>query len=255
MDHPAASVNPDSRSTARPRAAAFTLIELLVVIAVILILTALLMPTVRNALRASETASCKNNLRQIHTGMMLYAENSERFIVPLGNYTTMWPHFDWWPISLEPYLRQREVYKCPTELNAEIGYGQNYRIIGGVNERLSLFRWPQELSKVEIPSRSFIFCDAGYVANPTEHADKWLQTTDPWSGKLTNERAYCRFPLDVLSGSGYYMSYITDPYRPLPRHPGRRTCCVFFDAHCELFPTWDMVDEEYGEENCLYDNQ
>ncbi len=240
---------------ARGRRAAFTLVELLVVLAVITILASLLMTTVMNALKSSATADCTNNLRQIHFGMMAYAQTFGAFIVPLGNYTTMFPHFDWWPIALEPFLRQPNVYICSGEPNATIGYGQNYRVIGGVSETLSLFRYPQSLTLVRKPSLSFIFCDSGYVANPDDHPDRWQQGIDPWVGTLTNYKAYCRFPLDVLDGEGYYISYVTTPYRALPRHPGHKTNCVFFDGHTEVIPTWDLVDEEYGDPNCLYDNE
>jgi hypothetical protein len=30
---------------------------------------------------------------------------------------------------------------------------------------------------------------------------------------------------------------------------------VFFDGHTEAIATWDLVDEEYGDPNCLYDNE
>ena len=45
----------------------FTLIELLVVIAIIAILTAMLLPALKNALEASRSVTCKNNLKQIQS--------------------------------------------------------------------------------------------------------------------------------------------------------------------------------------------
>ena len=242
----------EHRSARRP---GFTLIELLVVVAVIAILASLVMPMLLGASRQAMATRCQSNLRQILVGMLTYAKQFNQHIVPLGNYTTMFPHFDWWPITLEPYLRDPNVYRCPTMAHAEIGYGQNYRVIGGVNEWLSLFHYPQPLDLVRKPSLSFIFSDAGYVTNPDAHADKWVQGIDPWTGQINNGRAYCRFPLDTLTGAGYYISYETDPYRPLPRHPGYKTSCVFFDQHIEAIPTWDLVNEEYDDPDCLYDNR
>ena len=49
---------------------AFTLIELLVVIAVILILAALLMPTIIRSLESAQKTSCLNNTTQICKAVM-----------------------------------------------------------------------------------------------------------------------------------------------------------------------------------------
>jgi prepilin-type N-terminal cleavage/methylation domain-containing protein/prepilin-type processing-associated H-X9-DG protein len=238
------------------RARAFTLIELLVVVAVIGVLASLIMPAILSSVRSAQTARCQSNLRQIHAAMMHYARSYDTLIVPLGNFPTMSPYFIAWSYLLEPYVRDRNVYKCSTEPRAEVAYGMNYRVVGGVNEMLSLFQYPQALPLVRKPSLSFIFCDAGCVANPDDHPDKWVQGPDTWTGLFGEPRCYARFPLDVVHNrNGYYISYFTKPSRALPRHPGHKTNCVYFDGHVAGLPTWDLVDDEYGELNCLYDNQ
>jgi prepilin-type N-terminal cleavage/methylation domain-containing protein/prepilin-type processing-associated H-X9-DG protein len=65
---------------------AFTLIELLTVIAIIGILAAILIPVVGSVRESARSALCISNLRQVHTGFILYADDNTGRLPYGGNF-------------------------------------------------------------------------------------------------------------------------------------------------------------------------
>src|SRR5438270_13311006 len=59
------------------RQRAFTLIELLVVIAIIAILAAILFPVFAQAREAARQTTCLSNLKQLGTGLTMYAQDHD----------------------------------------------------------------------------------------------------------------------------------------------------------------------------------
>lgn len=72
--------------TSSARGVAFTLVELLVVVAILAILSAVLLPRLRQAVEEARRTRCSGQLSQVYTGMMLYAgDNDGTYIVASGS--------------------------------------------------------------------------------------------------------------------------------------------------------------------------
>lgn len=91
-----------------PAGPLFTLIELLVVIAIIAILVSILLPVLAKAREQAKCASCMNNLKQLGSNVVMYADDFDGQLFPLreadGNKL-------WWDQLISPYFNK-------TNLNA-----------------------------------------------------------------------------------------------------------------------------------------
>jgi prepilin-type N-terminal cleavage/methylation domain-containing protein/prepilin-type processing-associated H-X9-DG protein len=93
----------------------FTLIELLVVIAIIALLAAILFPVFARARENARRASCQSNLKQIGLGIMQYAQDYDERL-PSSRHTGPNGRDFSWPYMIEPYVKSRQVYRCPSQV-------------------------------------------------------------------------------------------------------------------------------------------
>ena len=139
-----------------PRHRAFTLVELLVTVGIIVVLVAILVPSLESAIAAARRASCASGQRQLVTGVLAYANDNQLFLPPVSsdgndlssvyaprwfisdNLATPYPADDvvvwglgflWYadslpnsrvvptPSTAKGYLREPSVYFCPSELH------------------------------------------------------------------------------------------------------------------------------------------
>lgn len=101
----------------------FTLIELLVVIAIIAILAAILFPVFLKAKAAANMSKCLSNCKQIATGLSLYKDDhhgcwtgcyyQHPTYANRGGYDPVYRHAFWMRL-LMPYVRNKNVYVCPS---------------------------------------------------------------------------------------------------------------------------------------------
>ncbi|EDM29211.1 hypothetical protein LNTAR_22514 [Lentisphaera araneosa HTCC2155] len=106
----------------------FSLIELLVVVAIIGILASLLMPSLKSARGSAKQASCKNNMKQLGIGILMYHGDQDEKI-PYANINGS---IDGWDSLIRSYLTTKtasgfwdstekiDSMRCPSARQPEI---------------------------------------------------------------------------------------------------------------------------------------
>ncbi|MEN6549308.1 MAG: DUF1559 domain-containing protein [Armatimonadia bacterium] len=153
----------------------FTLIELLVVIAIIAILAAILFPVFAKAREKARQTSCLNNLKQIGTAFIQYAQDYDErmplwglnitqtdatmpgtlFITAYNGSTT--GYLTSWMDITYPYIKNRQVFVCPSAVNREANapsYGYNRLVSGYIGGPA-----PKSLGQITRPAEIILCLD------------------------------------------------------------------------------------------------
>lgn len=159
----------------------FTLIELLVVIAIIAILAAILFPVLTASKEAGRRGSCLSNQKQIAMGLLMFAEGRGGRL-PCAFFNNEAPAFGpgtpaQWKACIRPYLRNPNVFLCPSDRDARIkSVWEKNSFRGNENfDRPASYRynntmvgrsargWPEvpyRLEGVPRPSRLILVCES-----------------------------------------------------------------------------------------------
>lgn len=155
---------------------AFTLIELLVVIAIIAILAAILFPVFAQAREKARQISCLSNMKNIGTGMLMYAQDYDEAVLPwLKTEPGSARAQRLWTGMIQPYLKSGEnttafgvtntlkptgVLACPSWDIATINKGAKACYAGGLDAYLPLLEtWSHygivfQMSAADIDTRN-----------------------------------------------------------------------------------------------------
>jgi prepilin-type N-terminal cleavage/methylation domain-containing protein/prepilin-type processing-associated H-X9-DG protein len=144
----------------------FTLVELLVVVAIIAILMAILLPALRGARERARSAKCMTNTRNLAQALNQYAIEFDDYVVL--SHSIPYPWGQAWPMELKRYLKNLEVYWCPSAGKAtqwdgvyfdpddrRFSYGVNdwgwmeyspdMGLAGAVRKKMAAFKNPTEM--------------------------------------------------------------------------------------------------------------
>jgi prepilin-type N-terminal cleavage/methylation domain-containing protein/prepilin-type processing-associated H-X9-DG protein len=185
----------------------FTLIEVLVVIAIITLLAAILFPVFARARENARRASCMSNLKQIAMGVMQYTQDYDEGYPPTNYQSPTPPETGYWTNSgtgkgifwqqiIYPYVKNEQVYACPSVSRYRTGNG---RLLSGHYGANRLIVTPDgtpplKLSAIDSPASVYLIMDSGtYVVN-------WNSVTAP-SGSFNYVPGMGQFVAHTFSNS------------------------------------------------------
>ena len=161
----------------------FTLIELLVVIAIIAILAAILFPVFARAREKARQSSCLANIKQITLGELMYAQDYDECLTHYRHEAPGNTSFYWWHM-IEPYVKNTQMFACPSYRTQTYGYGLNYSYIGWPSRGGTDGTAAMSIGEITHPAETIVFGDklTGVVIYAPKNDSFKASYTDVYNG-------------------------------------------------------------------------
>jgi prepilin-type N-terminal cleavage/methylation domain-containing protein/prepilin-type processing-associated H-X9-DG protein len=238
----------------------FTLIELLVVIAIIAILAAILFPVFAQAREKARQTSCTSNLKQLATGIMMYAQDYDE-LLPRANQdaTTAecnaapggcwFPNLLFWQQMAQSYIKNFGVMACPSGMTGTVpsppepqlpawgNYGANRWIMRRRKAAEAAGVDSASLASIIAPASTYLIFDAGsYSIDPSQDVVQGNARVNFWYLPGTGQAKNVPTP----AFSGVYAALAPDFARG--RHFGGIDV-AFADGHVKYTKTELMYEQ------------
>jgi prepilin-type processing-associated H-X9-DG protein/prepilin-type N-terminal cleavage/methylation domain-containing protein len=238
------------------RRSCFTLIELLVVIAIITVLTAILLPSLRNSRQQAHAALCSSNTKQLLLGLLSYETDNQ--VIPFGfDNTPMVPPRGgyaggsacdkvgwWWFNHIAEYTSKKSIKDsiiwCPSRqikdsrLKGNIlcgNYGVNLSICKNSNDipsrKEKFVGTPLCTEDIPHPSQTLLILDSGYSLI------SWWHATDIPPVPLGKSREDTSYVPGLHINANRYIWPGEEEDAINGRHPNKTVNVGFADSHVE----------------------